>query len=237
MATIVTPTTPAKIPIGPITRDRAHQLNYRVLSFFCNVSNVHMNMILPNGNIFLLLTNEGPSMDKKYEHWSMFKHKDDEDITVMAMTINSFIFYQEMKSIQKGMIVCCTRSYFTSLWAQEKIETKSLTSWTQIRTAEIYPTSNSLRFYIRTPNCVILFAGESLSRVVFNPIGFTFKFLPSMEKSGKRCDPAAESESKSKSIGVASPPHGPKCLVRPRFSFRTPWDIFPPPWPPPFSPI
>src|SRR4051812_44624399 len=110
MATIVTPTTPAKIPIGPITRDRAHQLNYRVLSFFCNVSNVHMNMILPNGNIFLLLTNEGPSMDKKVENWSMFKHKDDEDITVMAMTINSFIFYQEMKSIQKGMIVCCTRS-------------------------------------------------------------------------------------------------------------------------------
>src|SRR3954463_16756573 len=91
--------------------------------------------------------------------------------------INSSIFDQEMKSIQKGMIVCCTRSYFTSLLAQEKIEIKSLTSWNQIRTTEIHPTSNTLRFYIRTRNCVILFAGESLYRVVSNPICFTFKFL------------------------------------------------------------
>ena len=183
MATIVTPTTPAKIPTGPITRDRPHQLNYPVLSFLGNVSNVYVNMILPNGNIFWLLINEGPGMDKKDDHWSMFKHEDDEDTTVMNMTINSSIFDQEMNSIQRGMIVCCTRSYFTSLWAQEKIETKSLTSWTQIRTAEIHPTSNSLRFYIRTPNCVILFASEIVSRVVSNPIGFTFKFLPSAEKS------------------------------------------------------
>ena len=51
-------------------------------------------MILPNVDIFLLLTNEGPSMDKKDEHWSMFKHEDDEDITVMDMTINSSIFDQ-----------------------------------------------------------------------------------------------------------------------------------------------
>ena len=237
MATIVTATTPANIPTGPITRDRAHQLNYQVLSFLGNVSNVHVNMMLPNVDIFLLLTNEGPSMDKKDEHWSMFKHEDDEDIIIMDMTINSSIFDQEMKSIQRGMIVCCTRSYFTSLLAQEKIETKSFTSWTQIRTAEIYPTSNSRRFYIRTPNWVILFSGDSLSRLVSNAIGFTFKFLRSVEILRKRCDPAAESESKSNSIGVASPPHGPKCLVRPRFSFRTPWDVLPPPWPPPFSPI
>src|SRR4051812_27004904 len=164
----------------------------------------------------------------------------DEDMATMDTTkniINSSIFDQEMKSIQRGMIVCCTRSYFTSLLAQEKIENKSLTSWTQIRTAEIYPTSNSRRFYIRSPNWVILFSGDSLSRLVSNPIGFTFKFLLSVEISRKRCDPAAESESKSNSIGVASPPHGPKCLVRPRFSFRTPWDVRPPPWPPPFSPI
>src|SRR3954464_8977466 len=228
MATIVTPTTPAKIPTGPITRDRPHQLNYPVLSFLGNVSNVYVNMILPNGTIFRLLINEGLGMDKKDDHWSMFKHEDDEDTTVMNMTINFFIFDQEMKSIQRGMIVCYTRSYFTSLWAQEKIETKSLTSWTQIRTAEIHPTSNSLSFYIRTPNCVILFAGEILSRVVSNPIGFTFKFLLSVEILRKRCNPAAESESKSNSIGVASPPHGPKCLVRPRFSFRTPWDVLPP---------
>src|SRR4051812_39367974 len=81
------------------------------------------------------------------------------------------------------------------------------------------------------------FSGNVLSRLVSNPIGFTFKFLLSVEILRKRCDPAAESESKSNSIGVASPPHGPKCLVRPRFSFRTPWDVLPPHWPPPFSPI
>src|SRR3954470_7543623 len=97
MDTIVTPTTPPKIPTGPITRDRAHQLNYQVLSFLGNVSNVHVNTILTNVDIFMLLTNEGPSMDKKDEHWSMFKHEDDEDITVMDMTINSSIFDQEMK--------------------------------------------------------------------------------------------------------------------------------------------
>ena len=68
MSTIVTPTTPAKIPTVPIIRDRAHQLNYQVLSFLGNVSNFHVNMILPNVDIFLLLTNEGPSMDKKGEH-------------------------------------------------------------------------------------------------------------------------------------------------------------------------
>src|SRR3954469_463925 len=181
MATIVTATTPANIPTGPITRDRAHQLNYQVISFLGNVSNVHVNMMLPNIDIFLFLTNEGPSMDKKDEHWSMFKHEDDEDITVMDMTINSSIFDQEMKSIQRRIIVCYTRSYFTSLLAQEKIETKSLTSWTQILTAEIYPTSNSRCFYIRTPNWVILFADDRLSRVLSNPIGFTFKFLLSVE--------------------------------------------------------
>src|SRR3954471_5539494 len=109
-------------------------------------------------------------MEKKDDHWSMFKHEDDEDISVMDITINSSIFDQEMKSIQKGMIVFCTRSYFTSLWAQEKIETKSFTSWTQIRTAEIYPTSNSRRFYIRSPNWMILFSGDSLSRLVPNTI-------------------------------------------------------------------
>src|SRR3954463_7215798 len=97
MATILTPTTPAKIPTGPITRDRPHQLNYTVLSFLGNVFNVYVNMILPNGNIFRLLINEGPGMDKKDDHWSMFKHEDDEDTTVMNMTINFFIFDQEMK--------------------------------------------------------------------------------------------------------------------------------------------
>jgi hypothetical protein len=34
-------------------------------------------MILPKLDTFVLLSNEGPSMDKKGEHWSMIKHGDD----------------------------------------------------------------------------------------------------------------------------------------------------------------
>ena len=39
--TIVTPTGPAAIHTGPITRARARQLNYHVLSFLGNDSNAH----------------------------------------------------------------------------------------------------------------------------------------------------------------------------------------------------
>ena len=59
--TIVTPITPATIHTGPITRARALQLNYQVLSFLGNYSNGHENMMLPKSDTFILLTNEGPS--------------------------------------------------------------------------------------------------------------------------------------------------------------------------------
>ena len=36
-----------------------------------------MRMMLPKLDTFVLLTNEGPSLDKKYEPWSKFKHEDD----------------------------------------------------------------------------------------------------------------------------------------------------------------
>ena len=62
--TIVTPTTPAAIHTGPITRARSRQLNYQVLSFLGNDSNVHENMMLPKLDTFVLLTNEGPSLDR-----------------------------------------------------------------------------------------------------------------------------------------------------------------------------
>ena len=75
--TIVTPTAPAAIHTGPITRARARQLNYQVLSFLGNDSNVHENMMLPKLDTFVLLTNEGPSLDKKDEHWSKIKHGED----------------------------------------------------------------------------------------------------------------------------------------------------------------
>lgn len=43
-------------------------------SFLGNVSNVYENMMLPKLDTFVLLTNEGPSMDKRDEHWSGIKH-------------------------------------------------------------------------------------------------------------------------------------------------------------------
>ena len=52
--TIVTPTAPAAIHTGPITRARARQLNYQVLSFLGNDSNVHENMMLPKLHLFCL---------------------------------------------------------------------------------------------------------------------------------------------------------------------------------------
>ncbi|KAI4992046.1 hypothetical protein ZWY2020_041909, partial [Hordeum vulgare] len=56
------------------------------------------------------------------------------------------------------------------------------------------------------------------------PIGFTFGFVRSVEISTKQNDVVPESESNNKSKGVAPPPLGPIGLVRPRVSFRLPWD-------------
>ena len=74
--TIVTPTAPTATYTGPITRARARQLNYHVLLFLGNDSNIHENMMLPKLDTFVLLTNEGPSLEKD-EHWSKNKHGDD----------------------------------------------------------------------------------------------------------------------------------------------------------------
>ena len=62
--TIVTPTAPTLTYTGPITSARARQLNYQVLLFLGNDYNVHENMMLPKLDTFVLLTNEGPSLDK-----------------------------------------------------------------------------------------------------------------------------------------------------------------------------
>ena len=74
-------------------------------------------------------------------------------------------------------------------------------------------------------------------RALSSPIGFTFKFVRSVEIWMKQSDAAAESESNNKSKGVASPPLGPISLVRPRVGFRLPWDVLPPSWPPPLAHI
>ena len=75
--TIVTPIAPTATYTGPIPRACARQLNYQILSFLGNDSNVHENMMLPKLDTFVLITNEGPSLDKKDEPWSKFKHGDD----------------------------------------------------------------------------------------------------------------------------------------------------------------
>ena len=78
---------------------------------------------------------------------------------------------------------------------------------------------------------------DSRFRALCSPVGFTFKFVRSIEISTKQSNAAAESESNNKSKGVAPPPLGPMSLVRPRVRFRLPWDVLPPPWPPPLAPI
>ena len=135
------------------------------------------------------------------------------------------------------MFKCCSKSSLTSLLSQEKIESKSLTFWIQIRTAQTYLTQNANNFFIQTPNWVILFLLDSRFRALCSTIGFTFKFVRSVEISTKQSDIAAESESNNKSKGVASPPLGPIGLVRPRVRFRLPWHVLPPPRPSPLDPI
>ena len=68
-----------------------------------------------------------------------------------------------MKIRGKYMFMCCSKSPLTSLLAQEKIESKSLTFWIQTRTAQTYLTQNANNLFIRTPNWVILFFGHQIS--------------------------------------------------------------------------
>ena len=109
-----------------------------------------------------------------------------------------------------------SKSSLTSLLAQEKIETKSLTFWIQIRIAQTYLTQNANNVFRWTPNWVIIFLFESRFRVVSNIVDFTFKFVWSVEISTKQSDATAESESNYKSKGVPSPPLELIGLVRPR---------------------
>src|SRR3954471_15856125 len=72
--TNVTPIPSPTTHTGPVTRARARQLNYQVFSFLANPSIVHEHMMLPKLDTFVLLMNEGPSMDKKDGHWSGIKN-------------------------------------------------------------------------------------------------------------------------------------------------------------------
>ena len=132
------------------------------------------------------------------------------------------LYNPHMKIREKEKFRFYSKSPITSLLGQEKIESKSLAFWIQIRTVQTYLTINANNFFIRTPNRVSLFLLENRFRALSNPIGITFKFVLSIEISTKQSDAAAESESNKKSKGVAPPPLGPMSLVRPRVSFRLP---------------
>ena len=60
-----------------------------------------------------------------------------------------------MKIREKEKFRLCSKSPLTSFLGQEKIESKSLTFWIKIRTAQTYLTQNAHKFFIRTPNWVI----------------------------------------------------------------------------------
>jgi hypothetical protein len=164
----------------------------------------------------------------------------DEDMTRSDTTktiTTSSTLDQEIRRKQRGMIRCCLKSPPTSLWVQEKLDSKFSTFWTQIRTAEIHLTSNGYKFCIRTPNCVILFLLESLFRALSRKIGLTSKFIPSGNRWPKESDPVAETGPEFQEKGAAPPLIGPKRLVRIRVAFLVPWGVLPPPWPPPLAPI
>ena len=88
---------------------------------------------------------------------------------------------KNMKTREKEKFRLCSKSPLTSLLGQEKIESKSLMFRIQIRTAQTYLTQNANNFFIRTPNWVILFLLDSRFCAISSPIGFTFKFIRSIE--------------------------------------------------------
>jgi hypothetical protein len=67
------------------------------------------------------------------------------------------LYNPHMKIREKEKFRCCSENPLTSLLGQEKIESKSLTFCTQIRTAQTYLTQNAKNSFIQTPNWVILF--------------------------------------------------------------------------------
>ena len=90
------------------------------------------------------------------------------------------LYNPHMKIREKEKFRFCSKSPLTFL-GQEKIESKSLTFWIQIRTAQTYLTQNANNFFIRTPNWVILFLLESRFHALCKPIGITLKSIRSIE--------------------------------------------------------
>ena len=84
------------------------------------------------------------------------------------------LYNPHMKTREKEKFRLCSKSPLMSVLGKEKIESKSLTFWIQIRTAQTYLTRNVNNFFIRTQNWVI-FLLETRFRALSNPIGITLK--------------------------------------------------------------
>src|SRR3954462_13997410 len=111
------------------------------------------------------------------------------------------LYNPHIKIREKEKFMCCSKSSFTSLLGQEKIESKSLTFWIQIRTAQTYLTQNGNNFFIRSLYWVILFLLENRFNARSTPIGITLKFVRSAELWTKQSVAVAEAESNYKSKG------------------------------------
>ena len=175
------------------------------------------------GKWHVLLNMKPKNYQKKQRRGRLIfqEREDDEDMTRPDTTKNittSSTLHQEIRGKQSDMIRCCLRSSSTSLWVQEKLESKFSTFWTQIRTAEIHLTSICYKFCIRTPNGVNLFLLESLSRALSRKIGLTSKFVSSEKRRPKESNPIAETGPEVQEKGAAPPLIGPKGLVRIRVS-------------------
>ena len=162
--------------------------------------------MLPKSDVFVTLRNDGPSVDERGKLWSMITHGDS---TRIASDGDMIRFY--------------SRSSLTSPWDEEKLETKFFTFWMQIRTAEIYLTSNDDNFCIRTPNWVIIVLLERGSHELSNTIGRTSKFITNINWRPKQYKAIAETGPDFESNDVASPIIGPKGLVRIRVQFWVSW--------------
>ena len=114
---------------------------------------------------------------------------------------------------------CYSRSSPRLPWVEEKLETKFFTSGTQIRTAEIYLTSNDDNSCIRTPNWVILVLFERGTHELSDTIGRTSKFITSINWCPKQYKTVAETGPDFESKGAASPLIGPKALYELGLSF------------------
>ena len=56
---------------GSLARAHTRQLNYQVPSFLGTLPNNYENMMLPKSYVFMLIRNDGTSMDEKVKHWSV----------------------------------------------------------------------------------------------------------------------------------------------------------------------